>query len=52
MKTLRDIVVILDDLFVYIVGLFILYTIYIAVIHYYDETYQVALTVHNNREAY
>ena len=52
MKTLRDITVVLDDLFVYIIGLFILYTIYIAVIHYYDDNYEVELTVHNNRDEY
>lgn len=52
MKTLRDFIVLLDDAFVYIVGLFILYTIYIAVKNYYDESYEVKLTVHNNREEY
>ena len=52
MKTLRDVIVFLDNLFVIIVGLFILYTVYMSVTHYLNVDYEVVLTVHNNREEY
>ena len=52
MKTLRDVIVFLDNLFVAIVGLFVLYTVYMSVIHYFNTDYEVVLTVHNNREEY
>ena len=42
----------ISKLFMYIVLLFILYTIHIAVKNYYDESYEVNLTIHNNRGGY
>ena len=42
----------ISKLFMYIVSLCILYTIYIAVKNYYDDSYEVNLTIHNNREGY
>jgi hypothetical protein len=52
MKSLNTLLEFISNIFVYIVLLFILYTIYIALKNYYDKSYEVVLHFDNEPAEY